>query len=222
LLFAASLAIALLLSSPPPLIAQAPASDIRGVWMTGHDTEVLTDRPKLQEAVSQLAKLNFTTIYPVVWNSGYVLYPSEVAKRVSIPPFIRRGLQGQDVLEDLISESHRHGLKVMPWFEFGFMAPTFSELSLAHPDWLTQQQDGTQTWNSAAGEVVLLNPFQPEVQQFLTDLVLETITQYDVDGIQFDDHASLPNAFGYDSYTLALYKQETKKDAPVDPKAMAS
>lgn len=218
LLFFASFAAVLLLGSSSPLIAQAPPSEIRGVWLTGNDTEVLTDRPKLQEAISQLAKLNFTTLYPVVWNSGYVLYPSAIATRMGIQPFVRKGLEGQDVLEDLITQAHHQHLKVMPWFEFGFMAPPLSELTTAHPDWLTQQQDGTQTWNSAAGEVVWLNPFRPEVQQFITDLVLETISQYDVDGIQFDDHASLPAAFGYDSYTLALYKQETKKDAPSDPK----
>jgi uncharacterized lipoprotein YddW (UPF0748 family) len=47
--------------------------------------------------------------------------------------------------------------------------------------------------------------------------VLEVVTQYPVDGIQFDDHTSLPNEFGYDSYTIALYKQETKKDVPLNP-----
>lgn len=218
LLFIVSLVATLLIGNLSPLLAQAPPPEIRGVWLTGHDTEVLVDRPKLQDALQKLAKLNFTTLYPVVWNSGYVLYPSAIAKRMGIQPFVRRGLEGQDVLADLITQAHRQNLKVMPWFEFGFMAPPLSELTTAHPDWLTQQQDGTQTWNSAAGEVVWLNPFRPEVQQFITDLVLETITQYDVDGIQFDDHASLPVAFGYDSFTLDLYKKETKKEAPANPR----
>jgi uncharacterized lipoprotein YddW (UPF0748 family) len=62
-----------------------------------------------------------------------------------------------------------------------------------------------------------LNPFHPEVQQFITSLVLENITQYDVDGIQFDDHTSLPVEFGYDKYTVALYNQETKKNPPSSP-----
>jgi uncharacterized lipoprotein YddW (UPF0748 family) len=204
-------------SAMPEPIAQRPMQEIRGVWMTENDHDILSDRTKMQEAVSQLARLNLNTIYPVVWNSGYVLYPSAVAQRAEIQPFIRQGLQGQDILADLITQSHRQGLLVIPWFEFGFMAPPTSELALNHPEWLTQQRDGNQTWISAAGEVVWLNPFLPEVQKFITDLVLEAVTQYDVDGIQFDDHTSLPNVFGYDSYTLALYKQETKKDAPANP-----
>ncbi len=216
-LFASNPTSAIAQSTVPEATTRQPLQEIRGVWMTENDHDILRDRSKMQEAVSQLARLNLNTLYPVVWNSGYVLYPSAVAQRAEIQPFVRKGLQGQDILADLISQAHRQGLLVIPWFEFGFMAPPTSELALNHPEWLTQQRDGSQTWISAAGEVVWLNPFLPEVQKFITDLVLEAVTQYDVDGIQFDDHTSLPNVFGYDRYTLALYKQETKKDAPANP-----
>ena len=216
LLFLASLITILLLGNPTSAIAQQPFQEIRGVWMTANDTDILVDRPKLQDAVKQLARLNFNTIYPVVWNSGYVLYESAVAQRTDIQPFVRKGLQGQDPLADLVVQAHDRGLLVIPWFEFGFMTPPTSELAMNHPDWITQRRDGSQTWVGAAGEVVWLNPFHPEVQQFITDLVLEVLTQYPVDGIQFDDHTSLPNQFGYDSYTIALYKQETQKDPPAN------
>ena len=226
LLFLASFITVLLAGNPigaiapwvvPKAIAQQPSQEIRGVWMTNNDTEILVDHPKLQEAVRQLGLLNFNTIYPVVWNSGYVLHESAVAQRIGIQPFVRKGLQGQDIFTDLVTQAHYRGLLVIPWFEFGFMAPPTSELVLNHPDWITQRRDRSQTWIGAAGEVVWLNPFHPEVQQFITDLVLEVVTQYPVDGIQFDDHTSLPNEFGYDSYTIALYKQETKKDVPPNP-----
>jgi len=205
-----------LLGEGNPAIGQMPRQEIRGVWMTSNDTVILRDRQKVQEAVSQLKRLNFNTIYPVIWNSGYALYPSAVAQRAGIQPFIFKGLEGQDTLADLIAQGHRQGLLVIPWFEFGFMAPPTSELVLNHPNWLTQQRDGNSTSVSAAGEVMWLNPFHPEVQQFITDLVLEIVTQYSADGIQFDDHTSLPNEFGYDDYTIALYKKETKKDPPAN------
>lgn len=217
LLFLASLITVLLADNPMSAIAQQPVQEIRGVWMTNNDTDILVDHPKLQEAVRQLGLLNFNTLYPVVWNSGYVLYESAVARQAGIQPFVRKGLQGQDILTDLVTQAHYRGLLVIPWFEFGFMAPPTSELVLNHPDWITQRLDGSQTWIGAAGEVVWLNPFHPEVQQFITDLVLEVVTQYPVDGIQFDDHTSLPNEFGYDRYTIALYKQEIKKDVPPNP-----
>lgn len=191
--------------------------EIRGVWMTANDNDILIDRHKLENAVSELARLNFNTIYPVVWNSGYVWYPSTVAQQAGIQHFVRKGLQGHNILAELVNQGHQHGLMVMPWFEFGFMTPESSELALNHPEWLTQKRDGGKTSISAAGEVAWLNPFHPKVQKFLTDLALEVVTQYDVDGIQFDDHFSLPNQFGYDRYTVALYKQETNLDPPANP-----
>ena len=196
---------------------EIPRQEIRGVWITSNDLDILKDRAKVQDATSQLRRLNFNTLYPVVWNSGYVMYPSPVAQRKGIQPFVYKGSDGHDILADLIVQSHRQNLLVIPWFEFGFMAPPTSELALNHPDWLTQKQDGSQTSISAAGEVSWLNPFHPEVQQFITDLVLEVVTKYDVDGIQFDDHMSLPREFGYDRYTVELYARETNNNPPTDP-----
>ncbi|HAC63233.1 MAG TPA: hypothetical protein DCF68_06740, partial [Cyanothece sp. UBA12306] len=187
-------------------------------WLTTNDTNTLLDQPKLEEAIAQLSRLNFNTLYPVVWNSGYALYPSEIAKKEGIQPFVHKGLQGQDPLTDLITKAHNQGLLVLPWFEFGFMAPPTSELAIKHPKWITNKRDGSQATISAAGQVVWLNPFHPQVQKFITSLVMEVMDLYDVDGIQFDDHLSLPSELGYDDYTVNLYKQETEKDPPTNPK----
>ncbi|MEM9924789.1 MAG: glycoside hydrolase family 10 protein [Cyanobacteria bacterium P01_D01_bin.50] len=193
-----------------------PRQEIRGVWMSTNDFNVLKTKSGLKDAVTQLRRLNFNTIYPVVWNSGYTKFPSVTAKRAGIP-FFFKGSSGQDILADLIKQAHRQGLLVLPWFEFGFMTPETSELALNHPEWLTQKRDGSRTSNSAAGEVAWLNPFHPQVQQFIQNLVLEVVSRYDVDGIQFDDHMSLPRDFGYDRYTVALYAQETGNPPPSNP-----
>jgi uncharacterized lipoprotein YddW (UPF0748 family) len=212
-----SLFTVVLVDNLTPAIAQIPRQEIRGVWMTNNDFNTLRESNKVQEAVNHLRQLNFNTVYPVVWNSGYVMYPSATAQRAGIQPFVMRGTDGQDILADLINQSHRKGLLVIPWFEFGFMAPPTSELALNHPEWLTRKRDGSETFIGAAGEVVWLNPFHPQVQELIRNLVLEVVTQYDVDGIQFDDHMSLPHEFGYDKYTVNLYTQETKNPPPSNP-----
>ncbi|MBV6625315.1 MAG: glycoside hydrolase family 10 protein [Rivularia sp. (in: Bacteria)] len=216
LLFLSSIVFCLLLNSLAPVAAQQPREEIRGVWMTSNDFNILKSRVKVNDAVLLLRRMNFNTIYPVVWNSGYTKYPSNAARRAGIP-FFYRGEQGQDILADLISQAHRKHLMVIPWFEFGFMIPQSSELALKHPDWLTQKQDGSQTTIGVAGENAWLNPFHPQVQKFVSELVTEVITQYDADGIQFDDHMSLPREFGYDKYTVALYRQETGHNPPDNP-----
>ncbi|MGK7943916.1 MAG: glycoside hydrolase family 10 protein [Microcystaceae cyanobacterium] len=194
----------------------AAKSEIRGVWLTTNDTDTLLDQPKLRQAIAELARLNFNTLYPVVWNSGYARYPSQIAKDEGIQPFEQKGFQGQDPLADLITQAHQKDLLVLAWFEFGFMTPPTSELALKHPDWITEKRNGSQTTDSAAGEVVWLNPFHPQVQRFILSLVQEVMTQYDVDGIQFDDHLSLPRELGYDPYTRSLYQQETGNLVPSD------
>jgi len=212
-----SLVVVLLANSFSPAQAQQTRSEIRGVWLTNNDLDVTRDRARVQQAFKQLRQLNFNTVYPVVWNSGYVMFPSATAKQTGIQPFVYKGNDGHDILADVIAQAHSQGLLAIPWFEFGFMAPPTSELAVNRPNWFTQKRDGSQSSVSEGGEVMWLNPFRPDVQQFITDLVLEAVTQYDGDGIQFDDHMSLPNEFGYDSFTVAMYKKETKKEPPRDP-----
>jgi uncharacterized lipoprotein YddW (UPF0748 family) len=204
-------------AAPAPAVPSAlPAAEIRGVWLTSNDMAVLRDQSRLQATIDQLSALNFNTLYPVVWNSGFAYYPSAVTRRRGVQSFTYLGLQGQDLLADISARARQRGLLVIPWFEFGFMAPPSAELVAKNPQWLTRQRDGSTTSITAAGEVVWLNPFHPEVQAFITELVLEIIGNYDVDGIQFDDHMVLPSAFGYDPFTVALYRKETKKDPPAN------
>ena len=54
-------------------------NEVRGVWLTNVDSDVLFSRDNTTEAIANLAELNFNTLYPTVWNWGYTLYPSAVA-----------------------------------------------------------------------------------------------------------------------------------------------
>ena len=204
-----------LLQFAPP--AGAQQRELRGVWLTANDMPVLRDRSRMQTTVNRLADLGFNRIYMVVWNGGLAYYPSQVSQDRQLQDFSFRGLQGQDILGELIAAGRARNLTVIPWFEFGFMAPPDSELARRHRAWLTQKRDGGLTSISAAGEVMWLNPFRPEVQQLITDLVLEVVTSYGADGIQFDDHMSLPREFGYDPFTVALYRKDTGRDPPANP-----
>jgi uncharacterized lipoprotein YddW (UPF0748 family) len=206
-----------------------PAKEIRGVWLTNIDSDVLFDRRRLTAAIDKLHELNFNTLYPTVWNCGYTLYPSRVAEKVigrSLYP--ETGLEGRDLLQETVDLGHQQGMAVIPWFEFGFMGtadsgqpqcdPT-SELAKRHPDWLLKRRDGSVIWKEGPHDRVWFNPLRPEVQDFFTDLVVEIVTKYQVDGIQFDDHLGFPVEFGYDEFTVNLYQQEhAGKSPPEDPK----
>jgi uncharacterized lipoprotein YddW (UPF0748 family) len=203
------------------------AKEIRGVWLTNIDSDVLFSSSRIDTALQRLKQLNFNTVYPTVWQCGYTLYPSTVAAREigrEISP--NPSLQGRDMLKEIVRQGHQKGIAVIPWFEFGFMAPAatqvmcedgsnpVSELAKRHPDWLTSKRDGTQIVKEGNQQRVWLNPFHPQVQQFILDLMVEIVDKYDVDGIQVDDHFGLPADLGYDPFTVALYQKENPGLSP--------
>lgn len=214
-----------------PGTAHAASTEIRGVWITNVDSEVLFSREAIATTMQRLADYHFNTVYPAAWSWGYTLFPSAVAQREigyqqGLYPDLEdegrnetlEAAQGdRDALLEVIDTAHAKGLTVIPWLEFGFMMPANSPLTQRHPEWLTQKQGtlpASQLYQEGRHPRMWLNPFHPEVQQFMLDLVAELVANYEVDGIQLDDHFGLPVAFGYDPYTVDLYRQEHSGLAP--------
>lgn len=212
-----------LLGFPLPALANPTSAlrpvELRGVWLTNIDSDVLFSSRNLVVGLRRLSRLHFNTIYPTVWNGGYTLYPSPTAQAtfgIALDPY--PGLQGRDMLGEVVAEGRRLNMAVIPWFEFGLMAPAGSELAAQHPDWLTQRQDGTQVWMQGNEPRVWLNAAHPGVQDFMVNLLSEVVERYRVDGIQLDDHFGMPVEMGYDPYTVALYRAEhSGADPPTDP-----
>ncbi len=227
-------------SPSPSTVSRLPSSssEIRGVWITNVASSVLFAPWGISRAVHQLADMHFNQVYPVVWNRGHTFYRSAALEKITgqpVDPLLAFAHPLTEPLRELVRLSHQQQLRVVPWFEYGFMVPMNSELVRRHPDWLTSRQDGSRRLEDAfAGEAEALpngllsrllssgaptqlgwlNPFHPGVQGLLLALVEEVVSEYDVDGIQFDDHFSLPVAFGYDTYTVSLYQAEHQGQAP--------
>lgn len=227
--------------APSHQVTGSKTTEARSIWITNLGTAFLHHTTRLDENLHDLAVLNFNTIYPCVWNRGYTLYPSSVARKITgyfSDPILT--FPFQDVLNSTVKQARRQGLTIVPWFEYGLMTPKSSNLVRLHPNWVTVTNTGEsilkphsqqslaklpQPLRNLAAEItganiVWLNPFRPEVQQFLTDLIVEVVIKYDVDGIQLDDHFGLPVTLGYDRYTVQLYQQEHNgANPPQNPRA---
>lgn len=212
--------------------APANPTEIRGVWLTNVGSGVLFAPWGVRRALDTLAALHFNTLYPVAWNGGHTFYPSATVKRLtghSQAPIFSALHPGTDMLRALVSMGHHRQLRVLPWFEYGFMVPPGSELVRVHPDWLSLDREGSpgrisgKVQSEAAAEAgteqnFWLNPFHPEVQNFILQMVVEVVTDYDVDGIQLDDHFGLPIALGYDPITVQQYQDAHQgQSPPTDP-----
>ncbi|MDJ0773453.1 MAG: family 10 glycosylhydrolase [Mastigocoleus sp. MO_167.B18] len=213
-------------------------NEIRGVWLTNVASGVLYVPWGINRALNQLSTVKFNTVYPVVWNRGYTFYNSKLAKQVTgrtAEPLLRLLHFGQDVLQQIIKLGNQKKLRVIPWFEYGFMTPSNSSLARFYPQWLTIENSGEKTILHGPQELIKissegfrirqfvrrffrqeawLNPLHPEVQSFIKGLILEVVQNYDVDGIQLDDHFGMPVTFGYDEFTIKLYQKEHQGKSP--------
>lgn len=201
-------------------------AELRGVWLTNVASGVFFVPWGINRALNQLSRLNFNTIYPVVWNRGYTFYNSSVAKNITgsdSQPLLKLMHGGRDVLTTLIKVSQAKGLSVIPWLEYGLMTPHNSQLAKSYPDWLTIGQSGIKSIketppeeinNAFVNKVAWLNPLHPQVQEFMKALIVEIVSNYNVDGIQLDDHFAMPVQFGYDAFTVEVYQQEHQGKSP--------
>lgn len=231
---------------PFPVVSQdvvpPTKNEIRGVWLTNVASGVLYVPWGIDRAFNQLESVNFNTVYPVVWNRGHTFYNSKVAKQVTgrtAEPLLRLLHFGKDVLKKIIQLGEKKGLRIIPWFEYGFMTPSNSILARYYPQWLTKENSGDNIIIEEPPELRIisservrikqfirrffrkeawLNPIHPEVQDFIKGLILEVVENYNIDGIQLDDHFGMPVKFGYDEFTVQLYRKEHQgKNPPNNP-----
>lgn len=113
-----------------------------------------------------------------------------------------RGMDpGYDPLAFVIEEGHKRGIEVHAWvnpYRFESVAGQWKGLpgdyNTDHPDWVLTH-----------GTAAILNPGLPEVRQRITDIIKEIVTNYDVDGILFDDYFYLSGTTTEDAVTYSKY-----------------
>ena len=189
---------------------------LRGVWLTNVDSDVLFSDEAIREAVQFLDEHNFNVIFPVVWNDAQTLFPSKVMEKTfgyAIDP----RLKGRDPLKVLIEEAHARDILVIPWFEYGFSCSYQKEgghILKIKPEWAARDNQGRLLKKNG---FEWMNPYHPEVQEFIISIVEECVKNYDIDGVQGDDRLpAQPIEGGYSDFTIERYKEE--HDGAMPPK----
>lgn len=92
---------------------------------------------------------------------------------------------GYDPLQIAIDESHVRGMELHAWlnpYRTRLKSDTYalaaSHVENQHPEWIMVYEDGTR----------ILNPGIPAVIDYIVSVVEDIVTNYDVDGIHFDDY----------------------------------
>lgn len=188
--------------------AQLPIDEpVRGTWITNVASTVLYSKENIHKAIQQCRKNGLNNVYVVVWNDGLTMYPSAVLKKY-IGIAQDTIFKGRDPLKEMIEEGHKAGIKVHAWFEFGFSYAYKDSNSVwlhNYPKWVGRDNKGALLKKN---EFYWWSSIRPDVQEFMKELVLEVVKNYDVDGIQGDDRMpAMPAEGGYDDYTIQLYRK---------------
>ena len=196
---------------------------VRGVYLPSPShTGSFFSYSEVCKSVDLLASLHFNCLFVCSWAASKTAWESDVLKANSTWPSKAAGNMyasytggSGDALHDIIEVAHAKGIKVILWFEYGFMHgiggvnkndPVLSK----HPGWIGIRDDGSACHYNNTD--YYLNGYDPEVQKFMLDLMKE-----DVDGIQGDDRLpAMPRNAGYDDATRSRYQAATGKTAPAD------
>lgn len=177
------------------LLRAQPKYEFRAVWVA---TVQNIDWPSKKGLSSEQQKQEFTDLLDMnqlngmnavivqIRPSADAFYPSEyepwseylTGKQGAAPvPYY-------DPLAFMIEETHKRGMEFHAWLNpyravFNIRSSSLSSehITRKHPEWFINY-----------GDKKYFNPGLPEVMHFVTDVVKDILTRYDVDGIHMDDY----------------------------------
>ncbi|MFW5724999.1 MAG: family 10 glycosylhydrolase [Bacteroidota bacterium] len=186
-----SLLISFLLLSP--LFAQQPGRELRGVWLTSvynidwpQSTSVsaLAQQNRLREILDILKETNVNAVFFQVRPNADALYQSAYEPWSAWITGTRGDEPSYDPLAFVIQEANQRGIEVHAWlnpYRFENTAGQYAGLpgdySQTHPELIF-----------TVGDKTYFDPGMPGTTELITDIITDLITNYDLDGVIFDDY----------------------------------
>jgi uncharacterized lipoprotein YddW (UPF0748 family) len=207
-----------------PALAWGQA-EVRGTWYstTGYTTGPFNTSANTNSNVASLRAIGLNTIYTDAFRNGATYFNSPSLQRVT-GQLRATEIGTRDLVSEVVIAAHRNRMAAIPWFQYGLMAqfgdsataPNALGSYMHTRGWLLKNQAGTytDTVSGNSNNFSWMNPAVPEVRALVKNMALDLVTNYDVDGIQFDDHLAWPINYGFDSTTAAIYLAETGNALP--------
>lgn len=162
--------------------------ELKGVWL--RPTE--TNEQSITATLDEIQKIGINNIFLETFYHGKTIFPSEVMKKYD---FIiqREQFNHFDPLKIWIEEAHKRDIKVHIWFQsfyVGNTPPANKSILSVKPKWgnkiKLEYKNAAPTRSKSEHNGYFLDPANPEVQEFLIELVEEIIVKYNPDGINLD------------------------------------
>jgi uncharacterized lipoprotein YddW (UPF0748 family) len=172
-----------------------PKRELRAAWIatvTNLDwpsSNGLTTDQQKQQLINLLDELKKDGINTVIfqvrsecdamYSSAYDPWSYWLTGSQGTPPY-----PYYDPLEFAIEEAHKRGMELHAWFNpyraersVGNYTIAANHVTVQHPDWVLQ-----------IGTFKFLNPGLQAVRDYVTAVIYDVVSRYDVDGVHFDDY----------------------------------
>jgi uncharacterized lipoprotein YddW (UPF0748 family) len=180
-----------------PTTYQEKEKEVRAVWVAtvgNIDVPQMQDETTYKQALTTLldrVKANrLNTIFFQVRPMNDALYYSELAPHSRYITGTEGVDPGFDILAFMVEEGHKRGIEVHAWLNpyrvSTGTADKATQLALLSDDNFAKQHPEFVIADSQGK--LILNPGEPAVRTYLTDVVDELLDNYDIDGIHFDDY----------------------------------
>lgn len=194
--------------------------ELRGLWVDAFGPGLKTP-DEIDKLVADAKKMNVNVLFAQIGRRGDCYCNNAAMPRTNdaaVPA-------GFDPLADLLTKAHAQGIQVHAWiittaiWNSVVIAPPPGHVFLTHglnatgrDNWLMVKADGT----LRGGNDWLLDPGHPDAAEYIKNMYVSVVKNYDVDGIQFDrvrytDYNPVggPNNWGYNPTALERYRAET-------------
>lgn len=203
-------------SSPVSPLRQ-PKREFRAVWIA---TVANIDWPSSKNLTPDLQRREFIRLLDNLKKNGIncvivqVRDAADAFYAKSREPWSEwlTGEQGEgpdpayDPLEFFITEAHKRAMEIHAWIN-PYRAVFNTRTSSVNRDHITRKNPG---WFFTYGSIKLFNPGIPAVRDYIVNVVMDIVKNYDIDGIHMDDYF-----YPYPEKGLHLGDDETFGDFPV-------
>lgn len=181
-----------------PYTAQMNEEELRGVWISYLEWEKLPkDRAGFERTVNQMfdnvVSWGMNTVLVHVRSHSDAMYPSSYYPWSKFASGTAGKAPAYDPLAYMIQAAHNRGLKFHAWLNpyriTGYLM-SWEEVPDSSPakQWLKDGEPSNDRSVLCHDGAWYYNPSSPEVRQLVINGVREIVTNYDVDGIHFDDY----------------------------------
>ncbi len=174
---------------------------LRGVWVQAKSLRTQTETDAM---LARVEKGNFNTVFINVVAYGHSYYDSDLLTKAP------KVTEDYNPLAYFIDQAHKRNIAVHAWVVtggFGAGKGKYSPVLGENPDWTMIGPDGqTSTW---------LNYNREDVRDFIGNMVLDIINNYDVDGVHFD-YLRYPDAdWTFDPHTSQSFTNKNNIDLDI-------